>query len=129
MPVDINYAKITVEAIYSKSIDYASPKVSYSPAAYELIPDEYLHFEVNCDDNGETFDLSMFSGGITMLIVKNNDTAINVTVRISTAATSTVNTVVPPGGIFVTPDVAIADDLILIAASGLPECEVFIVGT
>ena len=128
MPTD--YVKLQLKAVYSKNSDYSDPKVSMVPEAYALTPDEYYHVEVNCDDGaGETFDLSMFSGGITMLIVKNNDTAINVTVRISTAATSTVNTVVPPGGIFATPDVAIADDLILIAASGLPECEVFIVGT
>ena len=127
MPTD--YAKLEVKGIYSKVSDYSSPRTKFRPAAYALTPDEYMHFEVNCDDNGETFDLSMFSGGITMLIVKNNDTAINVTVRISTAATSTVNTVVPPGGFFATPDVAIADDLILISASGVPECEVFIVGT
>ena len=124
-----DYAKLALRAVYSKNSDYSEPKVDMRPEAYTLTPDEYMHFEVNCDDNGETFDLSMFSGGITVLIVKNNDTAINVTVRISTAATSTVNTVVPPGGIFVTPDVAIADDLILIAASGTPECEVFVVGT
>jgi len=127
MPTD--YAKLTVTGLYSKNSDYSSPKVDYNPTATELTPDEYMHFEVNCDDNGETFDLSMFSGGITMLMVKNNDAAINVTVRISTAATSTVNTVVPPGGFFATPDVAIADDLILISASGAPECEVFVVGT
>ena len=88
-----------------------------------------MHFEVNCDDNGETFDLSMFSGGITMLMVKNNDTAINVTVRVSSAVTANINVLLPPGGIYVTPDVKYEDNLKLESASGVPECEVLVVGT
>ena len=127
MPTD--YAKLEVKGVYSKVSDYSSPRTKFRPAAYALTPDEYMHFEVNCDDNGETFDLSMFSGGITMLIVKNNDAAINVTARVTTAGTSNVDVVIPPGGIYMNPDVAIANDLILTSASGVPECEVFIVGT
>jgi len=127
MPTD--FAKLEVKGVYSKVSDYSSPRTKFRPAAYALTPDEYMHFEVNCDDNGETFDLSMFSGGITMLIVKNNDAAINVTARVTTAGTSNVDVVIPPGGIYMNPDVAIANDLILTSASGVPECEVFIVGT
>ena len=124
-----DYAKFTLTGVYSKSSDYSSPKVSLAPDAFALTPDEYMHFEVNCDDNGETFDLSMFSGGITMLVVKNNDTAINVTARVNTAGDSAVDVIIPPGGIYMNPDVAIAGNLILISASGTPECEVLIVGT
>jgi len=124
-----DYSKLEVTSVYSKNSDYSSPKASFSPSVYELRPDEYMHFEVNCDDNGETFDLSMFSGGITMLMVKNNDTAINVTVRVSSAATTNIDVVLPPGGIYVTPDVTIGNDLKLTSASGVPECEVFIIGT
>jgi len=71
----------------------------------------------------------MFSCGITMLVVKNNDTAINVTARVTTAGTSNVDVIIPPGGVYMNPDVAIANDLKLTSASGNPECEVFIVGT
>ena len=127
MPTD--YAKLEVKGIYSKVSDYSSPRTKFRPAAYALTPDEYMHFEVNCDDNGETFDLSMFSGGVTLLIVKNNDTAINVTARVTTAGTSNVDVVIPPGGIYVNPDVTIANDLKLTSASGVPECEVFVIGT
>jgi len=127
MPTD--YAKLEVKGVYSKVSDYSSPRTKFRPAAYALTPDEYMHFEVNCDDNGETFDLSMFSGGITLLIVKNNDTGINVKATYNTANDAGVRTVIPPGGIFVTPDIVIAADLILTSASGVPECEVFIVGT
>jgi hypothetical protein len=127
MPTD--YAKLTVAGLYSKNSDYSSPKVSFSPDAVTLTPDEYLHIDVKCDDNGETFDLSMFSGGITLLVVKNNDTAINVTARVHTAATANVDVVIPPGGIYVIPDVAYGNNLILTSASGAPTCEVFVVGT
>jgi len=127
MPTD--YAKFTVKGLYSKNADYSEPKVSFSPVATTLTPDEYMHFEVNCDSGGKTFDLSMFSDGITMLIVKNNDTAINVTAKVSTAGDSAVDVIIPPGGIYMNPDVAIADDLVLTAASGAPECEVFVIGT
>ena len=124
-----DYAKISIKGVYSKNSDYSFPKAAFVPEAYTLTPDEYMHFEVNCDDNGETFDLSMFSGGITMLMIKNNDTAINVTARVTTAGTSNVDVVIPPGGVYMNPDVAIANDLILTSASSTPECEVFIVGT
>jgi len=124
-----DYAKVEIRGIYSKNSDYSAPKVDFNPDDYSLTPDEYMHFEVNCDDNGETFDLSMFSGGITMLVVKNNDTAINVTARVTTAGTSNVDVIIPPGGVYINPDVAIANDLKLTSASGTPECEVFIVGT
>ena len=64
-----DYAKLVVKGLYSKSSDYSNPKVTFNASACALTPDEYLHFEVNCDDNGETFALSMFSGGVTMLAV------------------------------------------------------------
>ena len=124
-----DYAKLVVKGLYSKSSDYSNPKVTFNPSACALTPDEYLHFEVNCDDNGETFDLSMFSGGVTMLAVKNNDAAISVTARVTTAGTSNVDGVIPAGGLYVNPDVAIANDLVLTSASGTPECEVFVIGT
>jgi hypothetical protein len=121
--------KLTVRALYSKNTDYSSPKVDFNPDAYTLTPDEYMHFEVNCDDNGETFDTSMFSGGVSLLVIKNNDTTITVTARIDTAATANVDVAIPAGGMFITPDFNISEDIVLTSASGTPECEVFIVGT
>ena len=124
-----DYAKISIKGVYSKNSDYSFPRATFAPDAAALTPDEYLHFEVNCDDNGETFDLSMFSGGITMLMVKNNDAAIVVTTRIDTAATANVDIAIPAGGVFVTPDCNHAEDLVLTSASGTPECEVLVIGT
>jgi len=124
-----DYAKVTVTGVYSKNADYSSPKVSFSPDQYAITPDEYFHCEVNCDDNGETFDTSMFSGGVSFVAIKNNDTAINVTARFDTADDVTVNVIIPPGGVFMTPDFLYTRDLMLTSASGTPECEVLIVGT
>ena len=124
-----DYFKLAVKAAYSKNSDYSEPVASFSPDPVTLTPDEYMHFEVNCDDNGETFDLSMFSGGITLLVFKNTDVSISVTARVTTAGTNNVDVVIPAGGVYVNPDVAIANDLILTSASGVPECEVLIVGT
>lgn len=127
MPTD--YVKLQLKAVYSKNSDYSDPKVSMVPDAYALTPDEYYHVEVNCDDNGETFTTDMFSGGVTLVIIKNNDTAITVTAQFDTAADTDVDVAIPAGGIFVTPDFAYGGNLKLTSASGTPECEVFIVGT
>lgn len=121
--------KLTVRALYSKNTDYSSPKVDFNPTPFTATPDEYVHFEVACDDDGETFDTSMFSGGVSLLVIKNNDAVIAVTARIDTAATANVDVVIPAGGMFITPDFKVSEDIVLTSASGAPECEVLIVGT
>ena len=125
----VDYAKLYLKAVYSKNSDYSDPKVLMAPAAYTLTPDEYLHMELNCDTGGEIIKTDRFDGGVTLCIVKNNDTAIVVTAQFDTAGDANVDVAIPAGGIFVTPDFAYAGDLTLTSASGTPECEVFIVGT
>ena len=124
-----DYAKLHVKGLFSKNSDYSDPKVLMAPAAYTLTPDEYLHMELNCDTGGEIIKTDRFDGGVTLCIVKNNDTAIVVTAQFNTAADTDVDVAIPAGGIFVTPDFAYAGDLTLTSASGTPECEVFIIGT
>jgi len=124
-----DYAKLEVRGIYSKNSDHSAPKVDFNPTNYTFRPDEYMHVEMVCDDNGETLTTDMFTGGVTMMMVKNNDTAINVTAQFDTANDITTNVVIPPGGLFVTPDFLYTRNLILISASDSAECEVFIVGT
>lgn len=124
-----DYFKIALKAAYSKNSDYSEPVASFNPSAVTLTPDEYLHFEVNCDDNGEDFDTSMFSGGVTLVAIKNNDTAITVTAQFDTASDTDVDVAIPAGGMLVTPDFLYTGDLKLTSASGTPECEVIIVGT
>ena len=124
-----DYAKLHVKGLFSKNSDYSDPKVSMAPAAYALTPDEYLHMELNCDTGGEIIKTDRFDGGVTLCIIKNNDTAITVTAQFNTAADTDVDVAIPAGGIFVTPDFAYGGDLTLTSASGEPECEVLILGT
>jgi len=128
MPDD--YGKVTVEGLYSKSSDYSSPKVSYTPAAYEFRPDEYYHVEINCDTNGETITTDLFRDGVTTLIVKNNDASINVLATFATTGGTLTDMSIPAGAIMVMPDFNQTGNLSLKSASGTStECEVFIVGT
>jgi|TARA_Y100000310_G_scaffold313705_1_gene362382 hypothetical protein len=124
-----DYFKLAVKAVYSKNSDYSGPKATFSPDPVTLTPDEYLHFEVNCDDNGEIVTTDMFSGGVTLIAIQNNDTAIAVTAQFDTAGDVNVDVVIPAGGILVTPDFVYTGNLTLTSASGTPECEVLIVGT
>lgn len=124
-----DYAKLHVKGLFSKNSDYSDPKVSMAPAAYALTPDEYLHMELNCDTGGEIIKTDRFDGGVTLCVIKNNDTAITVTAQFNTAADTDVDVAIPAGGIFVTPDFAYGGDLTLTSASGTPECEVLILGT
>mgnify|MGYP003138300537 FL=1 len=125
----VDYAKLHVKAVCSKNSDYSSPKATMAPEAYTLTSDEYLHIEMNCDDNGETLTTDMFTGGVTLCVIKNNDTAITVTAQFDTAGDANVDVAIPAGGIFVTPDFVYTGNLKLTSASGVPECEVLIVGT
>ena len=124
-----DYAKLHVKGLFSKNSDYSDPKVSMAPAAYALTPDEYLHMELNCDTGGEIIKTDRFDGGVTLCVIKNNDTAITVTAQFNTTADTDVDVAIPAGGIFVTPDFAYGGDLTLTSASGTPECEVLILGT
>jgi len=124
-----DYAKLHVKGLFSKNSDYSDPKVSMAPVAYALTPDEYLHMELNCDTDGEIIKTDRFDGGVTLCVIKNNDTAITVTAQFNTAADTDVDVAIPAGGIFVTPDFAYGGDLTLTSASGTPECEVLILGT
>ena len=125
----VDYAKLHVKALCSKNSDYSSPVAVMSPEAYALTPDEYLHIEMNCADSGVDLTTDMFTGGVTLCVIKNNDTAITVTAQFDTAGDANVDVAIPAGGIFVTPDFVYTGNLKLTSASGVPECEVLIVGT
>jgi len=124
-----DYAKISVKGVYSKSSDYSDPKVTFNPAAVALTPDEYIHAEMDVDSGSNVIDTGMFNWGVHMVSVKNNDSAISVSVHFKNLLNVATVLVVPPGGILVTPDFFYSGDLNLIAASGNIKCEVFIVGT
>lgn len=127
MPTD--YAKLDVRAVYSKNSDYSSPKLRTLLDTYTLTPDEYQHLEVNVDTS-TTVQFGQFTGGITLLIVKNNHATVslNCIIQNNEGTPVTHTTIIPPGGMFVTPDVRYVGNMGLTAASAV-ECEIIIMGT
>ena len=125
-----DYAKLEVRGTYSKNSDYSSPKVDFNPVEYELTPDEYYHVEINCDTNGETITTDLFRDGVSLVVVKNNDTSINVLATFATTGGTLTDMSIPAGSIMVMPDFVQTGNLSLKSSSGTTvECEVFIVGT
>jgi len=129
-----DYAKLHVKGLFSKNSDYSDPKVLMAPAAYTLTPDEYLHMELNCDTGGEIIKTDRFDGGVTLCIVKNNDTTnyVKATWRSAEYDGSAVKDNqlrIAAGGLIVTTDFTAANSLILTANTAACECEVFIIGT
>ena len=125
-----DYAKLKVRGIYSKNSNYSSPKVDFDPDEYELTPDEYYHVEINCDTNGETITTDLFRDGVTLVVVKNNDTSVNVLATFATTGGTLTDMSIPAGAILVMPDFNQTGNLSLKSSSGTTvECEVFIIGT
>jgi len=125
-----DYAKLKVRGIYSKNSNYSSPKVDFDPDEYELTPDEYYHVEINCDTNGETITTDLFRDGVTLVVVKNNDTSVNVLATFATTGGTLTDMSIPAGSIMVMPDFNQTGNLSLKSSSGTTvECEVFIIGT
>ena len=122
--------KRMVRALYSKNADYSSPKVDFNPSATVLTPDEYYHVEINCDTNGETITTDLFRDGASLLIVKNNDTSINVLATFATTGGTLTDMSIPAGTIMVMPDFNQSGNVSLKSASGTAtECDVLIIGT
>ena len=124
-----DYAKISVKGVYSKNSDYSFPKATFAPDAAALTPDEYVHLEMDAATGGKTLSTADIFGSVTMLMIKNNDTAITVTAQFDTTASVNIDIAIPAGGVFVTPDFRFGGDLKLTSASDTPECEILIVGT
>lgn len=126
-----DYAKLEIRGIYSKSSDYSSPKADFNPAIYALTPDEYFHCEIQADTSaGTTLTTSILSSA-TLLVVKNNDATNYVTATFDSAGNSSVDNIIriAAGGLLVTTDFTVAQNLKLVANSAVCECEIFIVGT
>ena len=126
-----DYSKIKVEALYSKNADYSSPKVDLSPAIYSVTPDEYIHCEIQADTGGGTTITTSILASATLLVVKNNDPTNYVTATFDSAGNSSTDNLIriAAGGLLVTTDFTVAQNLKLIANSAACECEIFIVGT
>ena len=125
-----DYSKIEVSGIYAAS-STAAAKSSFSPASFELTPDEYFHAEIQADTSaGTTITTSILSSS-TLLMVKNNDATNYVTATFDSAGNGSTDNVVriAAGGFLVTTDFTVAQNLKLVANSAACECEIFIVGT
>lgn len=125
-----DYATIAVKAKYSKNSDRSSPKVVTTFDDYESEPDEVDYYLVDAVTGGTTVNTTKFDS-IEQVVVKNTGAAggSNVTVRASTAANAAVDHVLAPGKFIVLPDVVVANSILLTAASGTVECEVYIQGS
>ena len=126
-----DYSKLDITGVYSKSSTYEPRKVSFSPDSYEVTPDEYIHAELQADISAGTTLTTNILSSATLLVVKNNDTTNYVTATFDCAGMGGTNTSVRihAGGVFVTTDFTVAENLNLAANSAPCECEVLIVGT
>ena len=126
-----DYAKLEITSVYSKNSDYSSPKVDSSPASYAVTPDEYIHCEIQADTGGGTTITTSILASATLLVVKNNDPTNYVTATFDSAGNSSVDNIIriAAGGLLVTTDFTVAQNLKLAANSAACECEIFIVGT
>ena len=126
-----DYAKGEVRGIYSKNSDYNLPKVDFNPTDYTVTPDEYIHCEIQADTSaGTTLTTSILSSA-SLLVVKNNDSTNYVTATFDCAGMGSTDTSIriAAGGMFMTTDFTVAQNLKLVANSAACECEVFIAGT
>jgi hypothetical protein len=126
-----DYAKLEVSGAYSKNSDYSSPKVKLALGNFNLTPDEYIHAELQADTSAGTTLTTSILNSATLLVVKNNDATNYVTATFDCAGMGSTDTSIRihAGGIFVTTDFTVAQNLKLVANSAACECEVFIVGT
>ena len=126
-----DFAKLEIRGTYSKNSDYSSPKVDLSPAIYSVTPDEYIHCEIQADTGGGTTITTSILASATLLVVKNNDPTNYVTATFDSAGNSSTDNLIriAAGGLLVTTDFTVAQNLKLIANSAACECEIFIVGT
>ena len=106
------------------------PKSKTDFDEYEATPDEFDAYLVDAVAAGTTVSTAKYDS-LDTVIVKSNAAAggSNVTVRASTTANAAVDHVLAPGKFLVLSDVVKADGVILTAASGAVECEVWVMGT
>ena len=126
-----DYAKLDITGTYSKSSTYEPAKVSFSPASYEVTPDEYFHIEVQADTSAGTTVTTSILSSASLLVVKNNDATNYVTATFDSAGNGSTDNIVriAAKGFLAVTDFTVAQNLKLVANSAACECEVFVVGT
>jgi len=123
------YAKIDVSAVFSDNSDYSFPIARTQMESYELSsPTKYLHQTfVPVTTPGTAIELGMFTT-IALLVIHNQSASIAVTAAFTSNSTANVPSI-PANGMLVQSNVTVANDLTIVAASGTPSVEIFIVGT
>jgi len=126
-----DYAKISVKGLFSKSSDYSDPKASFSPEAFALTPDEYIHMEKEFPSvlaAGNYVTTNNFNE-VTLLLIKNRDATNFVKVTFTTTDVASNIVRVPPGGILSLPGITASTNFIVLADTAPCECEILITGT
>lgn len=133
-----DYFELQVKGVYSENTNYSDPKVLFAPSPHSVMPTEFIRMTVEGEISvGSDIDTSIFSS-ISLLIVKNLDTAQTLQLVIGNATHDNpsegegMTTRIAPGGIFVTTDVLAAGKVnvgeISGSGDGVIMCEVIVVG-
>ena len=132
-----DYFRLLVKGVYSENTDYSDPKIIFEPSPYSVMPTEFIKMTVEAEISvGSDIDTSILSS-ISLLMVKNLDTAINLKVTIGTVDRDNpgegdgASFLVHPGGVFAITDVLPAGKVNVLSMSGgdIVMCEVIIVGS
>tara|TARA_Y100000310_G_scaffold31672_1_gene30018 strand:+ start:1016 stop:1420 length:405 start_codon:yes stop_codon:yes gene_type:complete len=132
-----DYFQLQIKGVYSKNTDYSNPKIVFEPSRYSVMPTEFIRMTVEAEVSvGSDIDTSIWDS-ISLLMVKNLDTAINLKVTIATVDRDNpgegagADFLVHPGGLFVITDVLPAGMVNLLSGSESDPimCEVIIVGS
>ena len=128
-----DYFQLQIKGVYSKNTDYSNPKIVFEPSRYSVMPTEFIRMTVEAEISvGSDIDTSIWDS-ISLLMVKNLDTAINLDVTVLNANhTEAPGCVarIAPGGVYVTTDVTPAGKVNVMSTDGgdVVMCEVIVVG-
>ena len=128
-----DYAKLLVQAVFSKASGYDPPFEEFNKPAtlYASTPDEVDHREVECDTGAGTSIVTSTYTSVDYAIIFNRDGTNYVTVTFRSAGNSAVDNIVrvAAGKILILTDITVANNITIAANSAVVECELWIVGT
>lgn len=129
-----DYFQLAIKGAYSKNSNYSDPKIIFNPSPYTVMPTEFIKMTVEAEiSEGSDIDTSIWDS-ISLLMVKNLDTAINLDVSVlnaNHAADAGFVSRIAPGGVYVTTDVTPSGKVNVMSTDGGDAimCEVIVVGS
>jgi hypothetical protein len=125
-----DYCRVKVTAQFAEQSDYSDAvtrEFTYTPTSAVKVAGPSF---IVAAAGGKTLEL----GGLVSVlfaVVKNKSTTLTVvaTYRSAASGANDEKQSIPPGGVIVLTDVAVATDVVLTEATSAAECEVFVVGT